>query len=290
MSLGTADATISKNTYGLSVGGREFVVSYNLSNATFAGIDTEKHLNYVNHYWYSLIVTIGNSTNSSGRLTITLPSELMASMCQSGILPSISLNENNTFGSANIISETKTNRTILVKLQPFTKTVEIRGYGPDPGSGCPTFAYKMTYNGATYWIDYKSNPEIQDMKMNEKNSTLVVILSHLYHFPPPQPWSYVDIQIPRNLLDSKMGQNDAPFVVMVDGNMTHIQEIETTNTTRTIHIPLRGGLYYQNNDGEIVITGTTTAPEFQFVIPILSIGITTLIVFYRIKIEKFKRV
>ncbi|MDE1862980.1 MAG: hypothetical protein KGI33_08720 [Thaumarchaeota archaeon] len=284
-SLGFAYATVSKNVYNLSVGGREFVVSYDISNATVNEIHIKKFLSYTNHYWYSFMIPIGNSTTDPGMLTITLPSELMVSTCQSGILPKISLN-NNVFTPANMTSETKTDSTILVKLPPFTKTVEINGYGPDPSNGCPTFAYKMTYNGTIYWIDYKSNPEIQDIRMNEKNSSIVVTLSHLYHFPPPQPWSYVDIQIPRNLLDSKIGQNDVPFTVTVDGNMTQIQEIETTNTTRTIHIPLRGGLYYQDNEGEIVITGTATAPEFQFVIPILLIGVTALIIFYKVKIVK----
>ncbi len=283
MSIGFVDASISKNAYSLSVGGRQFAIYYDISNATVNGIQVKKNLSYTNHYSYSLLIDIDNSTNS-GELTMTLPSELMASMCQSGILPKLSLN-NGTFTDANVTSETKTNNTILIKLPPFTKTIEIGGYGPDPSSGCPTFAYKMTYDGIIYWIDYKSNPEIQDISMNEKNSALVVTLSHLYHFPPPQPWSYADIQIPRNLLDSKMGQSDAPFTVMVDGNITQIQEIESTNTTRTIHIPLRGGLYYQDSDGEIVITGTSTTPEFPLAIPILLIGITSLIVFYKIKIR-----
>lgn len=279
-----AFATNSKNVYGLSVGGREFVVSYDISNATVNGILVKKNLSYTNHYSYSLIITIGNSTASSGTLTVTMPSELMVSTCQSGFYPKISIN-NDTFNDANEISSTKTNDTILIKFPPFTKNIGIMGYGPDPSSGCPTFAYNMTSDGKTYWIDYKSNPEIQDFSMDKNDSSLVVTLSHLYHFPPPQPWSYADIQIPRNLLDSKMGQSDVPFTVMVDGNMTQIQEIETTNTIRTIHIPLRGGLYYQDNDGEIVITGTTTVPEFPFAIPILLIGITSLIIFYKIKIR-----
>jgi hypothetical protein len=281
-----AFATNSKNVYGLSVGGREFVFSYDTSNATVNEIHIKKNLSYTNHYWYSLMITIGNSTTSSGALTMTLPSELMASTCQSGFYPKVSIN-NGTFSDADEISSTKTNNTISITLPPFTKNIGIIGYGPDPSSGCPTFAYNMTYDGKTYWIDYKSNPEIQDFSMDKNSSSLVVTLSHLYHFPPPQPWSYVDIQIPRNLLDSKMEQNDVPFTVMVDGNMTQIQEIETTNTTRTIHVPLRGGLYYQDNDGEIVITGTTTAPEFQYAIPILLVGISSLIVFYRLKFRLF---
>ena len=279
-----AFATNSKNVYGLSVGGQAFVVSYDISNATVKEIHVEKNLSYTNHYWYSLIITIGNSMTSSGMLTMTLPSELMASTCQSGFYPKVSIN-NGTFSDANEISSTKTNNTILIKLPPFTKNIGIIGYGPDPSSGCPTFAYNMTYDGKTYWIDYKSNPEIQDFSMDKNSSSLVVTLSHLYHFPPPQPWSYADIQIPRNLLDSKMEQNDVPFTVMVDGNMTQIQEIETTNTTRTIHIPLRGGLYYQNSSGEIVITGTTTTPEFQYAIPVLLVGITSLVIFSKIKIH-----
>jgi len=277
-------ATNSKNTYGLSVGGREFVVSYDISNATVKEIQVKKDLSYTNHYWYSLMITIINSTTSSGMLTMTLPSELMTSTCQSGFYPKVSIN-NGTFSDVDEISSTKTNNTILIKLPPFTKNIGIIGYGPDPSSGCPTFAYNMTYDGKTYWIDYKSNPEIQDFSMDKNSSSLVVTLSHLYHFPPPQPWSYADIQIPRNLLDSKMEQNDVPFTVMVDGNMTQIQEIETTNTTRTIHIPLRAGLYYQDNDGEIVITGTTTAPEFQYAIPVLLVGITSLVIFSKIKIR-----
>ena len=183
-----AFATNSKNVYGLSVGGREFVVSYDTSNATVNGILVKKNLSYTNHYSYSLIITIGNSATSSGTLTVTLPSELMASTCQSGFYPKVSIN-NGTFNDADEISSTKTNDTILIKFPPFTKNIGIIGYGPDPSSGCPTFAYNMTYDGKTYWIDYKSNPEIQDFSMDKNGSSLVVTLSHLYHFPPPQPWS-----------------------------------------------------------------------------------------------------
>lgn len=269
-----AFATNSKNVYGVSVGGREFVVSYDISNATVNEILVKKNLSYTNHYWYSLMITIDNSTTSSGELDITLPLELMASTCQSGFYPKVSIN-NGTFNDANEISSTKTNEIILIKLPPFTKNIGIVGYGPDPSSGCPTFAYNMTSDGKTYWIDYKSNPEIHDFSMDKNGSFLVATLSHLYHFPPPQPGSYADIQIPRNLLDSKMGQSDRPFTVMVDGNMTQIQEIETTNTTRTIHVPLRGGLYSPDNGGRIIITGTTPTPEFPSPLQQLESGIAS---------------
>ncbi len=67
------------------------------------------------------------------------------------------------------------------------------------------------------------------------------------------------------MLDAKAGQQqqqkDVPFIVTVDGNITQAHEIETTNTTRTIHIPLTDTSPAEHVS--IVITGTTAVPEFS---------------------------
>jgi hypothetical protein len=284
-SSGSVYAVSSNNVYTLSVGERPIKISYNITNATIDRIYAKEHpeLTEGNPNLYSLVVDIGNSTKAVGTLTLTVPSELMASVCQSNFLmtkPKVSI-DNNTLIMPDILSSTKTNITFLVKLPPFSKTVEVGGYGPDPAGGCPTRAYNLVHNGREYTIDYKSDPSIWKIIMNETNPAIVVIVNDGYAFPP-QPQSFVDIQIPRDLLDAKSGQKDVPFSVTVDGNKTQIEEIETTDTTRTIHIPLPGaGYYITHPPGKIVITGTTAIPEFPTTTIVIISAIGLMIIFGR---------
>jgi len=126
--------------------------------------------------------------------------------------------------------------------------------------------------------------------MNGSGPSLVVTVGNGYRLPP-QPPSFVDIQIPRDLLDSKMSQEDIPFIVTVDGNKTQIREIETTNTTRTIHVPLPSAPYYADRaPGKIVITGTTAVPEFPFTNIVWLVGIALAIVLSGAKKLSWNRV
>src|SRR2546425_6600099 len=288
---GSTYADSSETVYTLSAGERLFNVSYKISNSTVERIYVK--LPTENPYEYSFVVDFGNSTKTGGTLTMTVPSELMASVCQSNFLITkpIVVIDNSTFGAViDILSSTGTNITFLVNLPPFAKTVEVGGYGPDPMGGCPTSAYKLIQGGKVFWIDYKSDPEIRNIIMNGSGPSLVVTVGNGYRLPP-QPPSFVDIQIPRDLLDSKMSQEDIPFIVTVDGNKTQIREIETTNTTRTIHVPLPSAPYYADRaPGKIVITGTTAVPEFPFTNIVWLVGIALAIVLSGAKKLSWNRV
>ena len=157
---GSTYADSSETVYTLSAGERLFNVSYKISNSTVERIYVK--LPTENPYEYSFVVDFGNSTKTGGKLTMTVPSELMASVCQSNFLITkpIVVIDNSTFGAViDILSSTGTNITFQVDLPPFAKTVEVGGYGPDLMGGCPTYAYKLIQGGKVFWLDYKSDPE-----------------------------------------------------------------------------------------------------------------------------------
>ncbi len=65
----------------------------------------------------------------------------------------------------------------------------------------------------------------------------------------------------------------------IDGNITQAHEIETTNTTRTIHIPLTG--ISPTEHASIVITGTTAVPEFPTTAVVAASAIGLVIILSR---------
>jgi hypothetical protein len=200
---------------------------------------------------------------------MTLAADLMASRCNylpsnGGEYPVLIDTPKGVDGlhyNANVTSVTDTNITISTNFPPSTTSVEIPQYGELPEIGCATSGYKLVHDNKEYWIDYISFPPILNIKLDDNNPALAVTLT----FGPcfnNLGGCFTDIQIPRDVLDAKAGQQhqDVPFVVTVDGNITQAQEIETTNTTRTIHIPLAD--INPTEHDSIVITGTEAVPEF----------------------------
>ncbi|MGI0088000.1 MAG: hypothetical protein ACREBI_08600, partial [Nitrosotalea sp.] len=57
-------------------------------------------------------------------------------------------------------------------------------------------------------------------------------------------------------------------------------ESQTSNNTRTLEID------FENGTNVMYIYGTYLVPEFPFAVPVLLIGIASMIVFYKIKIGK----
>jgi predicted secreted protein with PEFG-CTERM motif len=82
----------------------------------------------------------------------------------------------------------------------------------------------------------------------------------------------ITLNIPRSVLDSKNGNNDQSFVVLVDGEEKDTATETTTSDTRTVTIPFTVGV------GQIEIIGTQIVPEFGPIAAlILAIAIISII-------------
>jgi len=94
----------------------------------------------------------------------------------------------------------------------------------------------------------------------------------------------ITVTIPRTLSDSIAGNpgvsNLLPFVVTRNGTSVSFGESEN-DTSRTMTIPWSG-----SGTQSLKISGTSTVPEFPIAVPVLMIGIISVIGFYRIRFGK----
>lgn len=105
-------------------------------------------------------------------------------------------------------------------------------------------------SGKTYQVNYvDSGVTIKSIEANPIYDELTMAVS------VTSPNAYLQLTIPRALLDSKQGANDIPFIAVVDGTLGNIEETNPTSDTRTITIQLSA----ENKQVEII--GTTIAME-----------------------------
>ncbi|HJT10525.1 MAG TPA: PEFG-CTERM sorting domain-containing protein [Candidatus Nitrosotalea sp.] len=76
--------------------------------------------------------------------------------------------------------------------------------------------------------------------------------------------STITITLPRNLIDSKSGSADQPFIVTDDGMPVQYQESKT-DTARTLTFSFR----YATNPEIFMVTGTQVVPEFSAMTPLI---------------------
>ena len=87
--------------------------------------------------------------------------------------------------------------------------------------------------GKTYQINYNANGVvIQDIEANPTYDELTVTVQ------VSSPSASLDLTMPRDLIDSKQGNNDISFIAVVDGTLANMQEKTPTATTRTVSLQL----------------------------------------------------
>ncbi|HJT09195.1 MAG TPA: hypothetical protein VJ771_00245 [Candidatus Nitrosotalea sp.] len=102
--------------------------------------------------------------------------------------------------------------------------------------------------GKTYQVNYNANGvKIQNIETNPTYEELTVSVQ------VSSPNALLELTIPRDLLDSKQGNNDIPFITVIDGTLGNVEEKNPTSTTRTISIQLAPG------NQQIEIIGTFVA-------------------------------
>ena len=86
----------------------------------------------------------------------------------------------------------------------------------------------------------------------------------------------LEIILPRNLIDSKIGDEDDIYFVLIDADEVEFTEVKTQDF-RTLTIPIPAG------SDEIEIIGTKVVPEFPFVALIMGIAMIGIIFAARLK-------
>lgn len=80
----------------------------------------------------------------------------------------------------------------------------------------------------------------------------------------------ITLTLPRDLIDSKIGNNDDIFIVLVDAEEAVFSETKTP-THRYVTVP------FDHGAEEIEIIGTSVVPEFPLAIIVLSLSIMLII-------------
>ncbi|MDE1863119.1 MAG: hypothetical protein KGI33_09425 [Thaumarchaeota archaeon] len=115
----------------------------------------------------------------------------------------------------------------------------------------PAFAGSGTVavvSGKTFQVNYTSNGvTVQDIETNPTYDELVLTVQ------VSGPNAFLQLTIPRALLDSKQGNQDIPFIGVVDGTLANIQETNPAQLSRTISFSLEPG------NKQIEIIGTYVA-------------------------------
>ncbi len=110
--------------------------------------------------------------------------------------------------------------------------------------------------GKTFDVSYNSNGvNIKNIETNPTYDELTVTVQ------VSSQNALLELTIPRDLLDSKQGSNDIPFITVVDGTLVNVAEKNPTAATRTISVQL-----YPGNQ-QIEIIGTYVAATTPSVSP-----------------------
>ncbi|MBI1828156.1 MAG: PEFG-CTERM sorting domain-containing protein [Thaumarchaeota archaeon] len=138
-----------------------------------------------------------------------------------------------------------------------------------PGGGaksCDPNQLAATLNDEVYCIPYSINGgTVLSGTLSVASKTLTVNIQ-------ANDDGQITLNIPRSVLDSKSGNNDQSFVVLVDGEEKDTSTETTTSDTRTVTISFTAGV------GEIEIIGTQIVPEFGPIAAlVLAIAIISII-------------
>jgi len=138
-----------------------------------------------------------------------------------------------------------------------------------PGGGatsCDSNQLAATLNDEVYCIPYSINGgTVLSGTLSVASKTLTVNIQATDD-------GQITLNIPRSVLDSKNGNNDQSFVVLVDGEEKDTATETSTSDTRTVTVPFTVGA------GQIEIVGTQIVPEFGPIAAlVLAIAIISII-------------
>lgn len=129
-----------------------------------------------------------------------------------------------------------------------------------------SYVIKGPQGGQPYTVNYTiTGAVINNMLINTHETSLVISLNSTSD-------GNLIIDLPRTLIDAKLGANDDQFIVLVDDTYTTFHETKT-NTDRTLTIA------FTNGSERIEIIGTQALPEFgSLSLVILAMSVLSIIV------------
>ncbi|MGI0027861.1 MAG: PEFG-CTERM sorting domain-containing protein, partial [Nitrosopumilaceae archaeon] len=137
---------------------------------------------------------------------------------------------------------------------------------PGGATSCDPTQLAATLNDEVYCIPYSINGgTVLSGTLNAASKTLTVNIQ-------ANDDGQITLNIPRSVLDSKNGNNDQSFVVLLDGREQYTDTETSTSDTRTVTVPFTEG-------SEMVeIVGTQIVPEFGTIAAlVLAIAIISII-------------
>ena len=135
--------------------------------------------------------------------------------------------------------------------------------------------YYLTIDENHYFLNYETDSGLLTNVTAHTSERSVTL--HITNATSP---AKLVIELPRALIDSRNGNSDMPFSVMLDSGQAQFIEINKTNTIRTlvINIPYEG---YSNPLGiwDMKVIGTQIVPEFNVAMPLIASGVVGVLLF-----------
>ena len=155
----------------------------------------------------------------------------------------------------NIISA-QTSFDLVDIVVPSTQNFQLK-------AGDQLFSVPYSMNGGT----------VNDMKVDFPSFALILSINATKN-------GYITLDLPREFIDAKkMDGTDERFLALIDGAEVDPTDASSVTTYRNVTINFLKG------DSQIELIGTQIVPEFPLSIPILLIGIASLLVFQKFRIK-----
>jgi hypothetical protein len=270
------------NQYRLTYDGDMYIIEYSAEHATIDNIEVDLEK-------MGLVMQIGNTTASGDVLTVTLPRNLIDSVCGNEDLPFIiKMNDKELLTgrdpATNEVEAIVENRTIALALPSMTDEIFIGTFSSPTLSGCSSLS--LTPNEQQNGVRYESsNPQdIADIAVDKEQTRITVSLSQATIRD-----SFLKLELSRSAIDSKSNAgDDVPFVVMYSNStetdvIANYYEIESNEDIRTLVIQLPVG--YK----ELTISGTQVVPEFPLIQLAVVLSIATSIMLFLVQNRLWKK-
>jgi len=166
-------------------------------------------------------------------------------------------------------------QTRVYLISSVCKNMRIRQYGIILALGLilslGTISLTNPVFGDHYYLQWKidhASTTFEDLEINYQNygaqikkvqadisDKKLIFIVHITATPV-----FLEISLPRDLLDARDDDSDDDFKIIYDGNRARVDEVHTSTSYRTLNIPLRGVSVYENI--ELEIHGTHIFDEY----------------------------
>ena len=193
------------------------------------------------------MITAAITAEQDGELTIQLPREIMDSVANGQDLDYIVfVDEISEVADDNFGEDV---RTLTIPFLAESKLIDIVSASIIPVAGEEWQTTTLTIGDEEHDIQYTiSGGTLDELTVDQENSTITAMIT-------AESDGKLTIRLPRDVADSKDGQNDSPFIVTVDGEDSDVTD-DNGATARTLSIN------FSEDARQINLIGTFVVPEF----------------------------